>query len=128
MEPVDLSCVQIRCNKILAETHEKMDWGHFFNPNSDEDLDPVRRCEDCGHRDCDTYYEFLGTDFDECPGRQRNEIKAKLCWVQNANLLTFYFRNPSFALGQNMLSSSPYDLFSKWYVMLNIVHMSSYLY
>jgi hypothetical protein len=126
MEPLDLSHIQKERDKILTETHEKMNWNHFENPDFDEDPDEVQRCSDCGHKDCDTYYELLGTSQDPCPGRQREEAESKLRWVQNADLLTFSFRNPSLALGQNMLSSSPYNLFAKWYVMRNAVHMPSY--
>lgn len=79
MEPVDLSYVQTSYNKIIAETKEKMNWGHFENPDYDEDPELVQRCDDCGHKDCDTYYELLGTEADACPGRQRNEARDELC-------------------------------------------------
>ena len=118
----------MECDKIIAETHEKMDWNHFEEPDVHEDPDLVQRCKDCGHKDCDTYYEEWGTELDKCPGRQRNEAETKLRWVQNADLLTFYFRNPSFALNQNMLSSSPYNIFYQRYAMLNKVYKPPYLY
>lgn len=123
MDPVEFSCFQKEYDETIAKTHEKMNWGHFEDPDFDEDPDLVQRCEHCGNTDCNTWYSLQGTDEDDCPGRQRETARDKLLWVQNADLLTFYFRNPSLARGENMLSSSPYDLFGQWYVTRDLVYI-----
>lgn len=122
MAPTDFSYLQKEHDETMAKTHEKMNWAHIENPDYDEDPDLVQRCEDCGNTGCDTWYQAIGTEADECPGRQRDEARDKLRWVQNADLLTFYFRDPSLARAENMLSSAPYDLLGQWYVTLVLVH------
>jgi hypothetical protein len=126
MDPIDFSCFQKEYDETMAKTKDRMNWDHFENRDGDEDPELVQRCEDCGNTDCHTWHELLGTELDDCPGRQRDEAESKLQWVQSADLLTFYFRNPSLARGENMLSTSPYNLFREWYVILILVHMLLY--
>jgi hypothetical protein len=118
LKPVDLFSVQEKLNKAIAENDEGINWKHLDDPDLDEDPDLVRRCEDCGHETCDPCDMAQEIELDDCPGRKKREAETKLRWIKNSDLLTFYFRSPPCSLDQDMLTSSPFNLFQKWYVII----------
>ncbi|KAF9728451.1 hypothetical protein PMIN04_012588 [Paraphaeosphaeria minitans] len=118
LKPVDLSSMQEELNKTIAEKGKGINWKHFEDPDPDEDPSLVCRCEDCGHRNCESDYTAQEIELDDCPGRQKREAEAKLRWVENSDLLTFYFRSPPLSLDQEMLTSSPCNLFQELYVVI----------